>query len=182
MVMNTVNPTGKSGYVPAEEHARLLEELARIREYADGLDNRLMAEQALRGRLVEESVASRISEVKEAARAELKADVLNEFSERELSLAARERTALEREGKLDARASELDARASEIDALTADLDGQRAHLSEERDEMIAQAQAFVLAERQAMDKEFEEKAEKVRRDAEVQLASFFLKACETIEA
>ena len=77
MVMNTVNPTGKSGYVPAEEHARLLEELARIREYADGLDNRLMAEQALRGRLVEESVASRISEVKEAARAELKADVLN---------------------------------------------------------------------------------------------------------
>ena len=182
MVMNTVNPTGKSGYVPAEEHARLLEELARIREYADGLDNRLMAEQALRGRLVEESVARRISEVKEAARAELKADVLNEFSERELSLAARERTALEREGKLDARASELDARASEIDALTADLDGQRAHLSEERDEMIAQAQAFVLAERQAMDKEFEEKAEKVRRDAEVQLASFFLKACETIEA
>ena len=164
MVMNTVNPTGKSGYVPAEEHARLLEELARIREYADGLDNRLMAEQALRGRLVEESVASRISEVKEAARAELKADVLNEFSERELSLAARERTALEREGKLDARASELDARASEIDALTADLDGQRAHLSEERDEMIAQAQAFVLAERQALDKEFEEKAEKVRRD------------------
>ena len=91
--MKKVDSIEKSGYVPAEEYARLLEELARIREYADGLDNRLMAEQALRGRLVEEGVASRMSEVKDTAKAELKADVLNEFSERESSLAAREQAA-----------------------------------------------------------------------------------------
>ena len=48
--MKKVDSIEKPGYVPAEEYARLLEELARIREYADGLDNRLMAEQALRGR------------------------------------------------------------------------------------------------------------------------------------
>ncbi|MGN1232169.1 MAG: IS66 family transposase, partial [Candidatus Cryptobacteroides sp.] len=194
--MKKVNSTEKPGYVLAEEYARLLEELARIREYADGLDSRLMAEQALRGRLVEEGVASRMTEVKDAAKAELKADVLNGFSERELSLAAREQAALEREGELrefesvlEEREGKLDVRSRELEALNADLDIQRQHLGEERerlgeerDGMIAQAQAFVLAERQAMDKEFEEKAEKVRRDAEVQLASFFLKACETIDA
>ena len=187
--MKKVDSIEKPGYVRAEEYARLLEELARIREYADGLDNRLMAEQALRGRLVEEGVASRMSEVKDTAKAELKADVLNEFSERESSLAAREQAAMEREGELrefesilEEREGKLDVRARELDALNADLDSQREHLGEERDAMIAQAQAFVLAERQAMDKEFEEKAEKVRRDAEVQLASFFMKACETIDA
>ena len=98
--MKKVDSIEKPGYVRAEEYARLLEELARIREYADGLDNRLMAEQALRGRLVEEGVASRMSETKDKAKAELKADVLNEFSERESSLAAREQAAMEREGEL----------------------------------------------------------------------------------
>ena len=129
--MKKVDSIEKSGYVPAEEYARLLEELARIREYADGLDNRLMAEQALRGRLVEEGVASRMSEVKDTAKAELKADVLNEFSERESSLAAREQAAMEREGELrefesilEEREGKLDVRARELDALNADLDSQ----------------------------------------------------------